>query len=123
MNHKRWVGLVFSLLIVGVLGGLMAALPSQAQITNMADPSLTIQVVWTHTVNNATVVDNLTTPAPIPFTKTGPTVACSSTEGTAPGGLGYTQCYPITLGNASTGPFYGPCNATSGKCRKFWIGN
>ena len=30
MRHLRWVGLLFSLLIVGVLGGLMAPLPSDA---------------------------------------------------------------------------------------------
>lgn len=39
MRSLRWVGLVFSLLIVGVLGGLMAALPSEAA------PTLTIDGV------------------------------------------------------------------------------
>jgi hypothetical protein len=40
MRHLRWVGLVFSLLIVGVLGGLMAPLPSEAD-----NPILTIDGV------------------------------------------------------------------------------
>lgn len=127
LKYLQRAGIVSTLLIVGVVGGLVAALPSQAQITNVANPSLTIQVEWTHTVSmagtNVTVIDKLTTPASIPFTLTGPTVACSSTEGTGPGGLGYTHCYPITIGNATTGPFYGPCNATTLKCRKFWVGN
>ena len=38
MRSLRWVGLVFSLLIVGVLGGLMAPLPSEAN-----PPTLTLQ--------------------------------------------------------------------------------
>jgi len=39
MRHLRWVGLVFSLLIVGVLGGLMAPLPSEAEL-----PTLTLKL-------------------------------------------------------------------------------
>jgi hypothetical protein len=40
MRSLRWIGLVFSLLIVGVLGGLMAPLPSEAD--NNTPPTVTI---------------------------------------------------------------------------------
>ena len=36
MRYIRWVGLVSSLLIVGVVGGLMAPLPSEAATLQIA---------------------------------------------------------------------------------------
>jgi len=77
MRHLRWVRLVFSLLIVGVLGGLMAPLPSEAVI----DPTLTFAVDST-----APVDVHLSSGCAIP--------------------AGYRACYTVTTGGvfSGTGP-------------------
>ena len=77
MRSPRWVGLVFSLLIVGVLGGLMAPLPSEASNT-----TLTLKV------DNGTAVNIL-----------GSKVTCSATET----GAGFNVCYAINTSAIATG--------------------
>jgi len=42
MRSLRWVGLIFSLLIVGVLGGLMAAIPAEAGTPTLTLDGITI---------------------------------------------------------------------------------
>jgi hypothetical protein len=71
VRHLRWIGLVSSLLIVGVLGGLLAPLPSEAV------PTVTVQF------------DGVVVSPSILITST-----CTSTEVT----LGYTACYGIRTG-------------------------
>jgi VCBS repeat protein/FG-GAP repeat protein len=71
VRHLRWIGLVSSLLIVGVLAGLMAPLPSEAV------PTVTVQF------------DGVVVSPSILITST-----CTSTEVT----LGYTACYAIRTG-------------------------
>ena len=70
MRYLRWVGLVSSLVIGGVLGGLMAPLPSEAA------PTLTLQV------DSGTPVNILggTVTCPTGFT------SCFAVGGTATGG-------------------------------------
>src|SRR6266849_4210300 len=73
MKSLRWVGLVFSLLIVGFLGGLMAPLPSDAATT------LTLQV------DNGTPVNIL-----------GSAVTCADTTN-------FNKCFVIGSGVAAVG--------------------
>lgn len=102
MRSLRWAGLVFSLLIVGVLGGLMAPFPSEAGTPAAGTLSLTLQV------------DNLpATPASLLITSGGTPApgTCTTAEGTGTGGLGYTSCWNV---NTSSTTFYGP---TGGRYR------
>ena len=93
MKSLRWVGLLFSLLIVGVLGGLMAPLPSNAQ-TVASRPQLYIEVY----------LGTSTTPAvPRQQISLGNPVTCPS------GGPNY--CYPLTTAAYNnSGLNYGPTN-------------
>src|SRR5438094_173400 len=79
MGDLRWVGLVSGLLFVGVLGGLMAPLPSEAVVP--ATTSVTLQV------DGGTPISILS--------PTNTSSTCTTAEGTGTGGLGYTACYAI----------------------------
>lgn len=83
MRSLRWVGLVFSLLIVGVLGGLMTSLPSEAAPPT-APPTLKLQV------------------------DTGSTLTLTTTLSTCLAGdisAGYNYCYAVpTGGTVGTAP-------------------
>ena len=85
MRYLRWAGLLSGLLIVGVLGGLMAPLPSEAATT----PSLKLQI------NDGTLVELVvTTPA-----QASAAGVCSSTEIAA----GYNLCYRLAQTTATGG--------------------
>jgi hypothetical protein len=87
MKSLRWVGLVFSLLIVGVLGGLMAPLPSEAGV--VVAPSLKLKV------DNGTEVELITT------NSTAAAAACIDTEKSSGG---FTHCYRLKTGSDSYAP-------------------
>lgn len=78
LKYLQRSGLMPSLLIVGVLGGLMAPLPSEA-----GTPTITLKVD-----NGSPVSILVTSPA-----------TCTATEGTGTGGQGYTACYSILTGS------------------------
>ena len=104
MRSLRWVGLVSGLLIVGVLGGLLAPLPSEAD-----PPSLTITVASASFTTGRTTYGPATLPnQQIDFDAlTGEAiaggVACDSTDATA----GYTHCYKIATYEENS-RLYGP---------------
>lgn len=76
MKYLRWIGLMSSLLIVGVLGGLMAPLPSNAAPASRA-PTVTLQMDA-----GATLTINTTLST------------CLSGDTT----LGYNYCYSVPTG-------------------------
>jgi hypothetical protein len=85
MRSLRWVGLAFSLLIVGVLGGLMAPLPSEAH-----PPTLTLQV------DNGNPLDILN------YGGSGDTPSDPHVYPTCTAGelaLGYNFCYSVKVGD------------------------
>ncbi len=96
MRSLRWVGLMSSLLFVGVLGGLLAPLPSEA-----ATPTLAIKI------DGATVVPSGNPVGGFLITSS---TTCNASETT----LGYTACYGI---RTSTTAQYG------GSSRKYTIQN
>lgn len=106
MRSLRGVGVLFSLLIVGVLGGLMAPLSSEAD-----PPSLTIRVDSASFTTGRTQYNPATLPEQeIEFDAlTGSAivggVACDSTDSTA----GYTHCYKIKTYEENS-RLYGPTN-------------
>lgn len=77
MRNLRWVGLLFSLLIVAVVGGLMAPMPSEA-----GTPTLTLQV--DKGVGGATTATSIL----------GAQVTCAT---------GFTLCYAINTSAIATG--------------------
>ena len=89
MRSLRWVGLVFSLLIVGVLGGLMAPLPSEA-----GTPMLTLEVDPDPDGDGPLVKGGL---GSMPILLAGAT--CIQVELDA----GYNQCYSIDQSAVATG--------------------
>ena len=95
MRYLRWVGLMSSLLIVGVLGGLMAPLPSEAGTPAAGTLSLTIQVAGLPATPASLLITSGGTPAP---------GVCTAAEGTGTGGLGYTSCWNV---NTSSTTLYG----------------
>ena len=96
MRSLRWVGLMSSLLFVGVLGGLLVPLPSEA-----ATPTLAIKI------DGATVVPSGNPVGGFLITSS---TTCNASETT----LGYTACYGI---RTSTTAQYG------GSSRKYTIQN
>lgn len=85
MRHIRWIGLLSSLLFVGVLGGLLAPLPSDAH-----PPTLTLQV------DNGSPIDILN------YGGSGDTPSDSHVFPTCTAAevqLGYNFCYSVTVGN------------------------
>ena len=105
MRHLRWVGLLFSLLIVGVLGGLMAPVPSEAaQASGTTAPSY---VSVTFQVDSGTAVNIL-----------GNLAACSSGDLAA----GFNWCYELARGTISSVAVPNSATGTaSNKTRKFTI--
>lgn len=105
MRSLRWVGFVFSLLIVGVLGGVMAPLPSEA-----GTPTLELKVdTLSGDIYNSTTTTALTLTLD----------TCSATETTQ----GYTACYRLNNGN-TTDPAVAPVylgTGPAGKRRAFQI--
>lgn len=90
MRRLRWVRLVFSLLFVGVLGGLMAPLPSEA--LNSTQPTVTIDGV------------------PVSMTR------IPNVNNACPGDTAYNSCWSITPGTYG-GWTVGHYNSTSNKAR------
>ena len=78
MRSLRWVGLVFSLLIIGVLGGLTAPLPSEAVNT-----TVTLQV---DSGSTATLLN-----------------LAPGAESTCTVPTGYSRCYALPTGGTFTG--------------------
>lgn len=90
MRYLRWVGLVFSLVFVGALGGLMAPVPSEA--LNSIQPTVTIDGV------------------PVSMTR------IPNVNNACPGDTAYNSCWSITPGTYN-GWTVGHYNATSNKAR------
>jgi len=99
MRSLRWGGLLFSLLIVGVLGGLMAPLPSEAA-------TVKLQIDGSYNIDPANPLSN--TGTDITLTEvTYNTSACPAVSGypaapanaTAPG----TKCFTLATGGTFTG--------------------
>ena len=91
MRSLPWVGLVFSLLIVGVLGGLLAPLPSEA-----GTPILTLEVDPDPDGTGPLVRGGT---GPIGFLVADTLAVCTTTEKSS----GYTQCYSVSTSATATG--------------------
>jgi hypothetical protein len=111
MRYLRWVGLVFSLLIVGVLGGLIAPLSSEAVTIGPTAPTLSIKV--------ETVGLGSSGPEAITLTTVGEPVRCT---GAGTPEAAYNYCYRITTYDVD-GKLYGPGGVNDANARKFKVMN
>ena len=82
MRRLRWTGLVFSLLIVGVLGSLMAPLPSEA--LNSQQPTVTFKGSSSQVNISMTKIPNVNNACPSPDSA-------------------YNSCWSITPGTYGSG--------------------
>ena len=94
MRYLRSVGLMSSLLIVGVLGGLMAPVPSEAA------PTIKVKIDGVQVAPRGATQ----TTAAVPSILIASNSTCTAAEGTGIGGLGYTHCYGIRTSNTTTYP-------------------
>ena len=85
MRCLRWVGLMSSVLFVGVLGGLLAPLPSDA------GPTIRVKIDGTQVAPVAASGGV----AAVPSILNTASSTCTAAEGTGIGGLGYTHCYAL----------------------------
>jgi hypothetical protein len=92
MRSLRWLGLVFSLLIVGVLGGLMAPPPSDA--ANATIPTITIKVTASGTTTTNTI----------------PLYAATNTTFSTCTTTGYNYCFGLHTYENDTTMQFGPSN-------------
>ena len=105
MRSLPWVGLVFSLLIVGVLGGLLAPLPSEA-----GTPTLRLEVDPDPDGTGPLVRGGT---GDIDFLVADPLAVCTTTEKNS----GYTQCYSVSTSATATGK-----NGRQYKAKAFDVG-